>query len=44
MRQYRQFQFDQNYAPAEFKAFVNELHSKHQHYVRRTAKAPDGQC
>nr|XP_019012327.1 alpha-glucosidase [Kwoniella pini CBS 10737]OCF51108.1 alpha-glucosidase [Kwoniella pini CBS 10737] len=33
MRAYREFQYDQNYAPAEYKAFVDELHSMNQHYI-----------
>ncbi|KAK8861244.1 hypothetical protein IAR55_002063 [Kwoniella newhampshirensis] len=33
MRHYREFQFDQNYDPAEYKAFVDELHSNGQHYI-----------
>ncbi|WWD08758.1 hypothetical protein V865_006871 [Kwoniella europaea PYCC6329] len=33
MRAYREFQFDQNYAPDEYKAFVDELHSMNQHYI-----------
>jgi hypothetical protein len=33
MRHYREFQFDQNYSPDEYKAFVDELHSNNQHYV-----------
>ncbi|WRT65354.1 uncharacterized protein IL334_002297 [Kwoniella shivajii] len=33
MRAYREFQFDQNYAPADYKAFIDELHSMNQHYI-----------
>ncbi|WVF67066.1 hypothetical protein IAT40_001810 [Kwoniella sp. CBS 6097] len=33
MRAYREFQYDQNYQPAEYKAFVDELHSMNQHYI-----------
>ncbi|WVR04138.1 hypothetical protein IAU60_001137 [Kwoniella sp. DSM 27419] len=33
MRAYREFQYDQNYAPAEYKAFIDELHSNNQHYI-----------
>ncbi|WWC87629.1 uncharacterized protein L201_002519 [Kwoniella dendrophila CBS 6074] len=33
MRAYREFQFDQNYAPDDYRAFVDELHSMNQHYI-----------
>lgn len=33
MRAYREFQFDDNYSPAEYGAFVDELHSNNQYYV-----------
>lgn len=38
MRHYREFQFDQNYSPDEYKAFVDALHSNNQHYVSRTTR------
>ncbi|WWD16855.1 hypothetical protein CI109_101287 [Kwoniella shandongensis] len=33
MRRYREFQFDQNYEPAEYTAFIEELHANNQHYI-----------
>lgn len=33
MRRYREFQYDDNFAPADYSAFVGELHSMSQHYV-----------
>lgn len=33
MRAYREFQFDDNYSPKEYGAFVDELHSNNQYYV-----------
>ncbi len=35
MRRYREFQYDDNFAPADYSAFVGELHSMSQHYVSR---------
>ena len=34
MKRYREFQYDINFAPAEYTAFVEELHSKSQHYIQ----------
>ncbi|KAK4687888.1 alpha-glucosidase, partial [Tremellales sp. Uapishka_1] len=33
MRHYREFQFDDNFSPAEYKSFIDYLHSNNQHYI-----------
>ena len=33
MRRYREFQFDVNFDPADFKAFIEYLHSNNQRYI-----------
>jgi hypothetical protein len=40
MRSYREFQFDDNFAPAEYKAFVEYLHQNDQYYVGLRAHGP----
>lgn len=32
MKAYRNYEFDDNYAEPEFRAYVDELHANHQHY------------
>jgi hypothetical protein len=33
MKRYREFQYDINFDPTDYKAFVDDLHSMNQHYV-----------